>query len=373
MPVREVAATRRTQAAASAVDAATAEHRAARPPQPLRVAVIGCGYWGPNLLRNFHSFDGTCVAAACDADPGRLRRVGVICPGVHTTTSFEEVLECDDVDAVAIATPVRTHARLARAALEAGKHVLVEKPLADSVADAEKLTRLADERNLVLMVDHTFVYSQPVQRIKQLIDSGELGRIYYIDSVRINLGLIQNDINVLWDLAPHDLSIVDYLLGRTPHSVSAIGSCHTGSGLEDVAYLNLDFGDELIASFHVNWLSPVKIRHMIIGGSRKSLVYDHLNPVEPIKVYDRGVSVSDSPEARHGLLISYRTGDVWSPHVEQTEPLASVVRHFAECVREGRAPLSDGRAGLRIARVLEAAAGSMQAQGVRISLSGNQP
>jgi predicted dehydrogenase len=294
--------------------------------------------------------------------------VSVLCPQAGTTTSFDEVLADNNVHAVAIATPVGTHAKLVRAALEAGKHVMVEKPLADSVADAQTLLRVAEENNRILMVDHTFLYSEPVRRIKALIDSGELGEIYYIDSVRINLGLIQNDVNELWDLAPHDLSIVDYFLGRMPRSVSAIGTCHTGCGVEDVAYLNLDFGQELIATFHVNWLSPVKIRHMIIGGSKKSLVYNHLDPVEPIKIYDRGVSVTDSPEARRGLLISYRTGDVWSPHIEQGEPLAEVVRHFAHCIRTGETPLSDGRAGLRIAQVLEASERSIKAQGGRITL-----
>jgi predicted dehydrogenase len=335
---------------------------------PVGVAVVGCGYWGPNLLRNFQNCDQTRVVAACDADPGRLERVGVLCPQAETTTRFEDVLAGDDIQAVAIATPVGTHARLARQALEAGKHVLVEKPLADSVADAQDLIQAAEQHQRVLMVDHTFLFSEPVRHIKALIDSGELGEIYYFDSVRINLGLIQNDVNVLWDLAPHDLSIVDYLLGRPPRSVSAIGTCHTGCGMEDVAYLNLDFGNELIATFHVNWLSPVKIRHMIIGGSKKSLVYNHLDPVEPIKIYDRGVSVTDSAEARRGLLISYRTGDVWSPHIEQGEPLAAVVRHFAHCIRTGETPLSDGRAGLRIAQVLEASERSIKAQGGRITL-----
>ena len=218
------------------------------------------------------------------------------------------------------------------------------------------------------MVDHTFLYSPAVRRVKELIDAGELGDIYYIDSVRINLGLFQSDVNVLWDLAPHDLSIVDYLLGRLPRSVAATGSCHTGGDLEDVAYLNLDFGGNLLASFHVNWLSPVKVRHLMIGGSRKGLVYNDLNHWEPVKVYDRGITVAESPEARRGVLISYRTGDVWSPHVEQTEPLQAVVRHFAECIRTGCRPRSDGEAGLRVVRILDAAQRSIKAQGGRITL-----
>jgi predicted dehydrogenase len=341
---------------------------AAGPARPVSVAVIGCGYWGPNLLRNFNNCPATRVVMACDADGDRLRRVGDICPQATMTTRFEDVLENDDVEAVAVATPVRTHLPLAHAALKADKHVLLEKPLADSAHGASQLVELAEAADRVLMVDHTFIYSEPVRRIKQLIENDELGEIYYIDSVRINLGLIQNDVNVLWDLAPHDLSIVDYLLGRPPRSVSAVGTSHTGCDVEDVAYLNLDFGQGLIATFHVNWLSPVKIRHMIVGGSRKSLVYNHLDPVEPIKIYDRGVTVTDSPEARRGLLISYRTGDVWSPHIEQTEPLSRVVRHFADCIRDRKIPLTDGRSGLRIAEILEAAEHSIKAQGGRITL-----
>jgi predicted dehydrogenase len=244
----------------------------------------------------------------------------------------------------------------------------VEKPLATSVREAESLVRLADARGLTLMVDHTFIYSPSIRKIKDLVDQGALGDIYHIDSVRINLGLIQNDVNVLWDLAPHDLSIVDFLLGNLPRSVAAMGSCHTGADLEDVAYLNLDFGGNLLASFHVNWLSPVKIRHLIISGSKKSLVYNDLNAWEPIKVYDRGIQIDESPEARRGVLVSYRTGDVWSPHIEQSEPLQNVVRHFTDCIRAGSKPLTDGAAGLRVVRILEAAQRSIKAQGGRITL-----
>ena len=220
------------------------------------------------------------------------------------------------------------------------------------------------------MVDHTFVYSGPVRKIKEIVDSGDLGDIYYVDSVRINLGLFQHDVNVVWDLAPHDLSIMDYLIGRLPKSLSAFGTCHTdsASGIEDVAYLNLDFGDGLLASFHVNWLSPVKIRHFLVGGSRKGLVYNDLSPDEKIKVYDRGITVSQDAEARRGVLIGYRTGDVWSPRIEGQEPLQAMVRHFAECIRDGKTPLTDGEAGLRVVRILEAAQRSIKAQGGRITL-----
>jgi predicted dehydrogenase len=220
------------------------------------------------------------------------------------------------------------------------------------------------------MVDHTFIFSGPVQKIKQLFDSGELGDLYFVDSVRINLGLFQHDVNVVWDLAPHDLSILDYLVGRLPKSLSAFGACHANelNGIEDVAYLNLDFSDGLLASFHVNWLSPVKVRHFIIGGSKKSVVYDDLEPTERVKVYDRGITVNDDVESRRGVLVGYRTGDVWSPNIPAVEPLAQMVRHFAECIRDNKQPITSGESGLRVVRVLEAAQRSIKAQGGRITL-----
>lgn len=336
--------------------------------RPLGIAVVGCGYWGPNLIRNFSSCPSTEVVALCDRDGEALQRAGVACPLAAKVGDFRAVLDDPTVDAVAIATPVATHGPLAAAALRAGKHVLVEKPLAMSGREAEELVRLAERDGLTLMVDHTFIYSAPIRKIKELVDSGELGEIYYLDSVRINLGIFQNDVNVIWDLAPHDLSIVEHLLGRLPRSVAATGTCHARPDLEDVAYLSLDFGGSLLASFHVNWLSPVKVRHLIVAGSKKSLVYNDLNHWEPVKVYDRGITVDEGPEARRGLLINYRAGDVWSPHLEPSEPLQNVVRHFAECVQTGQRPLTDGEAGLRVVRILEAAQRSIKAQGGRITL-----
>ncbi len=334
----------------------------------LGVAVVGCGYWGPNLVRNFSACDQTRVAAICDQDAARLARVARSYPGVKQRQRFDEVLADKSVDAVAIATPVSTHGELAMAALNAGKHVLVEKPMGATVAEAEAMLALAREKGLTLMVDHVFIYSPPVRKIKQLIDAGELGDIYYIDSVRINLGLIQKDVNVLWDLAPHDLSIVDYFLSRLPRSLAATGTCHTGSRQEDVAYLNLDFGDNLIATFHVNWLSPVKVRHIIIGGSKKSLVYNDLDPVEPVKVYDHGIDVATTLEAKQGIMISYRTGDIWSPNLPREEPLQNMVRQFVRSIREKQEPPSGGEAGLRVVRILEASQRSIKAQGGRITL-----
>lgn len=334
------------------------------------VAVVGCGYWGPNLIRNFSTCPTTEVLMVCDEEGSRLERVAPICPKAKLVEKFTAALEDPAVQAVAIATPVSTHAELALAALEAGKHVLVEKPMADNVRDAEEMLRRAEKLGLTLMVDHTFIYSGPVRKMKEILDSGELGELYYVDSIRINLGLFQHDINVVWDLAPHDLSIMDYLIGRLPRSLSATGSCHADNGneIEDVAYLHLDFENGLMASFHVNWLSPVKIRHFILGGRRKSLVYNDLTTAEKIKVYDKGITVSEDPEARRGVLIGYRTGDVWSPHVDATEPLQTMVRHFAECIQQGKRPLTDGEAGLRVVRILEAAQRSIKAQGGRITM-----
>lgn len=339
-------------------------------PQTIGVAVVGCGYWGPNLIRNFASCPSTRVVAVCDQSRMRLERVAGAYAGIKLVEEFSRILDDPCVEAVAIATPVDTHIGLALAALDAGKHVLVEKPMAASVHDAQEMIRRADKAQRVLMVDHTFIYSPAVRKMKELLDSRELGDLYYIDSVRINLGLFQHDVNVVWDLAPHDLSIMDYLIGRLPRSLSAFGASHADNAheIEDVAYLNLDLGEGLLASFHVNWLSPVKIRHFILGGTKKSLVYNDLDPGEKIKVYDRGITITQDPESQRGVLVGYRTGDVWCPHIDNAEPLQTMVRHFAECIREGKRPLTDGEAGLRIVRILEAAQRSIKAQGGRITL-----
>jgi len=333
-----------------------------------RVGVIGLGYWGPNLVRNFNAVIGENLRACCDRDPTRAAAIARAYPGLKITGDFDAILADDSIDAVAIATPVETHHPLAKAALLAGKSVLVEKPLTASVEQAEELVELAERRGKVLMVDHTFVFSPAVRKMKEIVDSGQLGDILFIDSVRINLGLFQHDVNVVWDLAPHDLSIIDYLLGRLPLSLSAFGAAHAGNGIESIAYLNLDFGGGLIAHFHVNWLSPVKIRHTIVGGTAKSLIYNDLDAVEKIKVYDSGITVRhEDVEDRRRYLIDYRAGDVWSPHIPTQEPLRSMAAHFVECVATGRPPITDGRAGLRVVRILEAAQRSIKAQGGRVT------
>ena len=334
------------------------------------VAVVGCGYWGPNLIRNVSACPATHVAVICDDDSTRLEHASRLCPTARLSESFLKVVESPEVQAVIIATPVGTHAELALAALNAGKHVLVEKPMAGSVSDAVAMVAAAERNGLTLMVDHTFVYSPPVRKIKEIVSTGQIGDLYYIDSVRINLGLFQHDVNVVWDLAPHDLSILDHLVGRTPKSLSAFGSCHADhdNEIEDVAHMNLDFGDGLLATFHVNWLSPVKVRHFIVGGSKKSIVYNDLEPAEKVKVYDRGIEINHDPEQRRGVLIGYRTGDIWSPHLDSGEPLQTMVRHFAECIQTGMQPRTNGEAGLRVVRILEAAQRSIKAQGGRITL-----
>jgi predicted dehydrogenase len=334
----------------------------------LKIGVVGAGYWGPNLIRNFSTCPQTEVAAVCDADPARLAAIGRNHGHLTLVDSLDRLLDLP-LDAVAIATPVSTHFPLASRCLEAGLHVLVEKPLASTAGEASALVEMARRHDRVLMVDHTYLFNNSVRRIKDLVDAGELGELYYIDSIRINLGLFQRDINVVWDLAPHDMSIVDHVLGGEARSISAWGCAHTDREIEDIAYVNVDFGERMLANFHVNWLSPVKVRQMIFAGSRKSLIFNELNTTEPIKVYDRGIEQGEGPEGLARAMVGYRTGDVWSPHVEAGEALQGVVSHFAECIREGAAPVSDGQLGLRVVRLLEAATRSIRAQGGRVVLS----
>jgi len=334
----------------------------------LRVGVIGYGYWGPNLIRNFSACPATEVLAVCDSNPRQIEALRTNLSHVKAVQSVDELLELKP-DAVAIATPVSTHHALATRCLEAGIHVLVEKPLAATSREAESLVELAARKGCVLMVDHTYLFSNPIRRIREIIEAGELGDLYYVDSVRINLGLFQRDVNVIWDLAPHDLSIVDHVLGRDARSISAWGCGHADPDIEDIAYVNVDYDDRMLASFHVNWLSPVKVRQMIFAGSRKSLIFNEMNTAEPIKIYDRGIELGESPEDRRKLLVNYRSGDVWSPHVDHGEALQGVVSHFAECIRTNQSPISDGRLGLRVVRLLESATRSIRAQGGRVVLS----
>lgn len=335
----------------------------------LNVGVIGYGYWGPNLVRNFHLSSDTCMTMIADFDEMRLEMARKTYPSIRTTTDPYDLMRSPHVDAVAIAVPVRFHYEMAKAALELGKHVWVEKPMAVTSKECEELVNLADKMGLTLIVDHTFLYTGAVRKMKAVIDSGELGDTWYFDSVRINLGLFQHDVNVLWDLAPHDLSIMQYLLNRKPRSLAAVGANHTGNGIEDVAYLNLDFGGNLIANIHVNWLAPVKIRHTIVGGSKKMMIYNDLESVEKIRVFDTGINIAHNDvEGRRRTLIQYRTGDMLAPMIPNSEALSAEVSHFAECIKEKKRPLSDGVAGWGVVQILEASESSVKAGGRRIVL-----
>lgn len=336
----------------------------------IRVGVIGYGYWGPNLARNISECPATVLTAIADVAPARREAAARRFQGVRTVESAEALIASPDIDAVAIATPVATHAMLALAALQAGKHVLVEKPMASSVADAEALVAEADRRGLTLMVDHTFVYTPAVRKIRQLVEDGELGDIYYYDSVRINLGLFQHDVNVLWDLAVHDLSIMDYVLGRSAEAVSATGMSHVRGKPEDVAYLTMFFEGTLLGHVHASWLAPVKVRRTLIGGSRRMIVFDDLEASEKVKVYDRGISVDSNPENLYQVLVGYRSGDMWAPHLPVAEALQIEMAHFAECISTGARPLTDGAAGLRVVRLLDAAATSLAARGAAVPAGG---
>lgn len=335
----------------------------------INVAVIGCGYWGPNLIRNFMACPATNLVAACDLDPERLARVLAPYPSVRGLTDLQAVLADAAIDAVAIATPVATHHAITKAALESNKHVLVEKPLAASVQQGEELVALAAKNNLRLMCDHTFCYTGAVRKIKQVIDAGDLGDLLYFDSIRINLGLFQSDVNVIWDLATHDLAIVDFLFPENPIQVSAHGVAHAGNGIENIAYVTLTYPGNCIAHFHVNWLSPVKIRKTIIGGSRKMIEWNDLVPAEKIKIYDKGIELSPAElDQKSKLMVSYRSGDIHSPQVDGTEALLRVVQEFADCIVENRQPLTDGQAALRVLRVLEAAERSIKADGANVRI-----
>jgi len=334
----------------------------------ISVGVAGLGYWGPNLVRNLSTSARTELAWLCDTHGDRLEAIGRQHPGVRCTTRFEEMLADERLDAVAIATPVTTHHRIAKAALRAGKHVLVEKPMAASVAQAAELVELAAQAERVLLVDHIFLYTPAVSKMAELVRAGEVGDILFFDAVRINLGIFRHDVSVLWDLAPHDLSIIDHLIGREPDSVMAIAASRTVDGLEDVVYLHLEYGRGLLASLHLNWLSPVKVRHFLTGGSRRSILYNDLDASERLKVYDRGVDVSADPSGIRDILISYRSGDVIAPKLDATEPLLRLVEHFADCIAHGATPISDGAQGLRIVRILDAAQTSLSRGSARVRL-----
>ena len=335
------------------------------------VGVLGYGYWGPNLVRNFAETAPARLVAVSDLAVDRLAEVHRRYPKVKLTTDFRDVLADRSVDAVVIATPVASHFELALRALEAGKHVLVTKPITTSSDETMQLVEAAEQRGLVLMVDHTFVYTGAVQTIKQLVDSGDLGSLYYYDSVRVNLGLFQKDVNVLWDLAVHDLAIMDYVLGRQPSAVAATGAAHIPGHQANIAYLTCYFDGSLITHHHVNWLAPLKVRRTLVGGARQMIVYDELEPSEKVKVYDKGITVAGDTQGAIETMIGYRTGDMWAPQVSLTEGLRTEAQHFLECVTHRRQPLTDGLCGLRVIRILEAAAASLRQRGQPVEVVGS--
>ena len=332
------------------------------------IGVIGYGYWGPNLVRNFAELLNVRVTTVSDLNRERLKLVQARYPSVKITTDFNDLLADPAVGAVAIATPVSTHYDLALKALQAGKHVLVEKPLTATSDQAMRLIDEANRRNLVLMVDHTFVYTGAVRKIKELIDGDGIGDIYYYDSVRVNLGLFQHDVNVIWDLAVHDLAIMDYILPFQPQAVSATGISHVEGQPENISYLTLFFEGSLIAHIHVNWLAPVKIRRTLVGGSQKMIVYDDLEPSEKVKIYDKGITVNNKPESVYQMLIGYRAGDMYAPRLELTEALQTEALHFINCIEQGETPITGGEAGLRVVQILEVATRSLSERGRLVEL-----
>ena len=332
----------------------------------IKFGVVGYGYWGPNVVRNLDRLEETKVVAVCDKSPAAQRKVAKAYPDVRVTDDPAELMSSPDIDAIAVVTPVWTHYELAKAALENGKHVFVEKPFTSNAAQAQELIELAARKNLKIMVDHTFLFTGAVQKIKQLLQDNALGKLYYYDSTRVNLGLFQHDVNVVWDLAPHDLSIIDHLIQKTPEAISATGQTHL-NGHEDVAFLTLYFPDKIIAHINVNWLSPVKVRTTLIGGEKKMLVWNDLEADEKIKIYDKGVNIT-SREGLYNLLVHYRSGDMWAPQIEQIEALNRELSYFVECIANDKTPVNDGEAGLRVVRMLEAANASISKRGELVYL-----
>lgn len=328
----------------------------------INIGVVGFGYWGPNIVRNFTALKETSVKTICDSNPESLKKAGELYPHATLTEDYAQIIEDQSIDAVAIITPVSTHYELARKALESGKHIFVEKPFTATSKQAKELIDLADKNKLIIMVDHTFIFTGAVRRIKEVIDQGILGDLYYYDSTRVSLGLFQQDVNVIWDLAPHDFSIIDYLIPHKLISLTAQGADHAGSGMENLAYITMCYENNLMIHINVNWLSPVKVRTTLIGGDKKMLVWDDLETDEKIKIYDKGVTVDDK-EGIYNLMVDYRSGDMWSPHVDHTEALRQELQYFAQCLTRQEKPINDGHAGLRIVKMLEMSEKSLKAQG----------
>ncbi len=336
----------------------------------MNIGVIGCGYWGPNLIRNFGALDDVRIIGVSDRRAERLDFIKRQFPAIEIFTQDANVLlKHTDIDAIVIATPVSTHFSLGMDALQNGKHIFLEKPFTATTEQAEKLIEVADRKKLKIMVDHTFIYTGAVQSIKKLVDNGELGELYYFDSVRVNLGLFQHDVNVIWDLAPHDVSIMDYLLNRPPKAIAATGVAHFDNGIENIAYISTYYENNLLGHIHVNWLAPVKIRKTLLSGAKKMVVYDDMEPSEKVKIYDKGVDVHEDKEQIYNLLIQYRTGDMMAPQIDLTEALKKVSQEFIDAISEDRQSLTDGMAGYRVVQILEAANQSIRKNGYVVELN----
>jgi predicted dehydrogenase len=337
----------------------------------LKIGVVGYGYWGPNVVRNFYNVPNASVVAVADISPKSLERVRGVYPSMEVTTNADDILTNPNIDAVAIVTPISHHYPLAKKALENGKHIFVEKPFTASVAEAEDLIELAERKNLKIMVDHTFLFTGAVRKIRELIDNGTLGKLYYYDSTRVNLGIFQHDSNVVWDLAPHDLSIIDYLIPDPPSAVVATGEKHV-NGEEDMAFITMYFPGKVIAHLNINWLSPVKVRTTLIGGEKRMLVWNDLEADEKIRVYDKGIERSGG-NAPYDVRVIYRTGDLWVPRVEQVEALSLEARYFVDCIHKNEAPFNDGISGLRVVQMIEAINQSMAQRGEMVYCDSPKP
>lgn len=334
----------------------------------INIGIIGYGYWGPNLVRNFAEATNARVAAVADLDKSKLETVQRRYPAVKTTTSFQELLQDPTIDAIAIATPVSTHFEFGMAALKAGKHVWLEKPMTETSLQARKLVAEAEQRQRVLFVDHTFIYTGAVRKMGEIMAAGELGKTYYYDSTRVNLGLFQRDVNVIADLAVHDFSILDYLLQEHPVAVSASGTNHFPGTPENLAFITLFYGSGTIAHVNVSWLAPVKVRQILVGGSKKMIIYDDNEPSEKIKVYDKGVTFTDDPKQIHEMRVTHRTGDMWAPKLSSAEALRVAADHFVDCIQSGKTPQTDGALGERVVELIEAATSSMRGKGETVYL-----
>ncbi len=337
---------------------------------PIRVGVVGVGYWGPNLVRNFSQIPGAATKWAVDLNEERLAHMRNLYPSLRTSTRYADILEDPEIAAVVIATPVCTHSELTCKALDAGKHVFVEKPMASSVDECRRMIDAADRNRRFLMVGHTFLFNSGIHHIKQLIDRGELGQIFYIHVTRVNLGLFREDVNVVWDLAPHDVAIINWLLGHGPVRVNALGTAYVQPGIEDVAFVHMEYPEKVTAHLHVSWLDPNKIRKLTVVGSKKMLVYDDVSNVEKLRVYDKGVNVLPHYDTFGEFQLSYRYGDIVLPRIDDSEPLKNEAEHFIQCIRDGKSPSSDGRSGLEVVEVLEAACRSIREGGAAHRLNG---